>query len=175
MQHSVKLPRDVLKLRCNGLFFCTCLVFCRDALCGGSNISSSVAGLAVSACGNGLSERLAAPIWVACVGMKIIWNANEALFCFLRTRRKILWKLLHFFPFGNFACGYMWNWMVGVIRVTADLLTSDSVSLIKSWSVCVCVGPEDGGPMEKAESRRLAAHLRGSSLGLRHGHSWPLH
>lgn len=97
MQHSVKLPRDVLKLRCNGLFFCMCLVFCRDALCGGSNISSSVAGLAVSACGNGLSERLAAPIWVACVGMKIIWNANEALFCFLRTRRKILWKLLHFF------------------------------------------------------------------------------
>lgn len=59
MQHSVKLPRDVLKLHCNGLFFCTCLVFCRDALCGGSNISSSVAGLAVSACGNGLSERLA--------------------------------------------------------------------------------------------------------------------
>lgn len=132
MQHSVKLPRDVLKLHCNELFFCTCLVFCRDALCGGSNISSSVAGLAVSACGNGLSERLAAPIWVACVGMKIIWNGNEALFCFLRTRRKILWKLLHFSPFGNFACGYMWNCMVGVIRVTADLLTSDSVSLIKS-------------------------------------------
>lgn len=49
MQHSVKLPRDVLKLHCNGLFFSTCLVFCRDALCGGSSIGSSVAGLAVSA------------------------------------------------------------------------------------------------------------------------------
>lgn len=62
------------------------------------------------------------------------WSGNGAFLCFLRTGGELLLKLLHFLPSGSFACGRMWNWeCVGGVRgVTADLLTWDSVSLIKS-------------------------------------------
>lgn len=66
------------------------------------------------------------------------WNGNEALYCFLKTGGKLLLKLLHIFALATLhvaVCGTRSVCMCvegGVRGVTADLLTWDSVSLIKS-------------------------------------------
>lgn len=107
------------------------------------------------------------------------WSANGALFCFLRTGGVFLLTLLlsdHLEP-SHVELEGCWGRQSGHCRPV------DSVILIKSWAcahthacvalhLSVCV---PGEAKREGKAAGLAASLRASSPGLRHGHSWPLH